>query len=74
MKYKTTAKKMILELTADESQTLKGFIEYGLDSGNFDYLSPEEEIEKSRIINILNILKAPRYQLVYHWLVAELFF
>jgi hypothetical protein len=36
---------------------LQGFIEYGLENGDFDYLSPEEEMEKSRIINILNILK-----------------
>ena len=26
-------------------------------SGDFDYLSPEEDLEKSRIINILNLLK-----------------
>jgi hypothetical protein len=49
---------MKLELTADEVLTLKGFIEYGLEQGDFDYLSPEEEQEKNRIINILNLLKA----------------
>ena len=48
---------MTLELTQDEAEALKGFIEYGLNEGSFDYLSPEEEIEKRRIINILGLLK-----------------
>jgi hypothetical protein len=48
---------MILELTQDEAEALKNFIQWELDNGLFDYLSPEEETEKQRIINILGLLK-----------------
>jgi hypothetical protein len=46
-----------LHLTTDEAEALRDFIQYGLDSGEFDHLKPEEEATKQRIINILGMLK-----------------
>lgn len=53
----TTQSGIILHLTTAESEALHDFIQYGLDSGEFDYIQPEEEATKQRIINILGMLK-----------------
>ena len=48
---------MLLNLTADEVKALKGLIEYDIEDGLFDFLAPEDQADKNRIMNILNLLK-----------------